>query len=65
MTFASVKSFMRAIDIDFLRVDGAAETARFFVPNPGRRIEIAPRGVTVTRRTVKPRSRVKRFIRIS
>jgi hypothetical protein len=65
MTFGSMKSFLRTIGIDTLKVDGNAETARFFVPDADHRIEIAPRGVTVTRRTVKPRSRIKRFIRIS
>ncbi|CEJ10913.1 hypothetical protein [Phreatobacter sp. AB_2022a] len=65
MTFGSVKSLIRAVDGDFVRVDGSTETARFFLPAPGRRIEIAARGVTVTRRTLKPRARVKRFIRVS
>jgi hypothetical protein len=65
MTFGSVKSFMRAFDADFVQVDGASETARFFVPDAQRRIEIATRGVTITRRAPKPRARVRRFIRIS
>lgn len=64
MTFGSVKSFMRALDADFIRVDGAAETARFFLPAE-RKIEVSVRGVTVTRRTAKPRARVRRFIRVS
>ncbi|QCK85003.1 hypothetical protein E8L99_04030 [Phreatobacter aquaticus] len=64
MTFGSVKSLMRVIDTDFLKVDGASETARFFV-SADRKIEIAPRGVTVTRRISKPRSRLRRFVRIS
>jgi len=65
MTFGSVKSFMRALDADFLKVDGASETARFFVPQADRRIEVATRGVTVTRRAPKPRARIRRFVRVS
>ncbi|MBL8568216.1 MAG: hypothetical protein JNK84_03940 [Phreatobacter sp.] len=65
MTFGSVKSFMRALDADFVQVDGASETARFFMPTQDRRIEVANRGVTVTRRIAKPRARVRRFVRVS
>jgi hypothetical protein len=65
VTFGSVKSLMRALDADFLKVDGASETARFFVPSQDRRIEVATRGVTVTRRVAKPRSRIRRFVRVS
>jgi hypothetical protein len=65
MTFGSVKSFMRAFDADFVQVDGASETARFFMPTQDRRIEVASRGVTVTRRIAKPRARVRRFVRVS
>jgi hypothetical protein len=65
MTFGSVKSIMRAVDADFVRVDGASETARFFVPQGERRIEVSTRGVTVTRRITKPRSRIRRFVRVS
>lgn len=65
MTFGSVKSIMRANDTDFLKVDGASETARFFVPTQDRRIEISTRGVTVTRRVAKPRSRIRRYVRVS
>jgi ribosomal 30S subunit maturation factor RimM len=65
MTFGSVKAIMRANDADFLKVDGASETARFFVPTQDRRIEVSTRGVTVTRRVAKPRSRIRRFVRVS
>jgi hypothetical protein len=65
MTFGSVKSFMRAHDADFVQVDGASETARFFMPTQDRRIEVSNRGVTVTRRIAKPRARVRRFVRVS
>jgi hypothetical protein len=65
MTFGSVKSFMRALDGETIRVDGASETARFFVPSQERRIEIVSRGITVSRRAVKPRARIRRFVRVS
>lgn len=65
MTFGSVKSFMRALDGEAIRVDGAAETARFFVPSQDRRIELVTRGITISRRSAKPRARIRRFVRVS
>ncbi|WP_439574093.1 hypothetical protein [Phreatobacter sp.] len=65
MTFGSMKSFMRALDGDAIRVDGASETARFFVLSPDRRIEIASRGITISRRSARPRARIRRFVRVS
>lgn len=35
------------------------------MPTQDRRIEVANRGVTVTRRIAKPRTRIRRFVRVS
>ena len=57
------------IEWHFWKVIGWAGNAvffsRFFVPSQDRRIEVATRGVTVTRRVAKPRSRIRRFVRVS